>query len=56
MKTHVQFFDTDLHDVSWHFASVTYFDLIGSIGACVREFQHSKYKFSSHPKTLELTG
>ena len=57
MKTHVRgFFDTDLHDVNWHFASVTYFDLIGSIGACIREFQHSKYKFSSHPKTLELKG
>ena len=23
---------------------------------CGREFQRSKYKFSSHPKTLELTG
>ena len=25
-------------------------------GACGREFQHSKYKFSSHPKIMELTG
>ena len=25
-------------------------------GACGRESQHSKYKFSSHPKIMELTG
>ena len=29
----------------------TYFDLICLIGWCAREFQRSKYKFSSHPKT-----
>ena len=34
-----------------------YFDLlIGLVGGCVREFQRSKYNFSSHPKTLEITG
>ena len=42
-------------DTAWLVKSVTYFDLIGYIGGCVREFQRSKYKFSSHPKTLELT-
>ena len=36
--------------------SETYFNMIGQIGGCVREFQRSKYKFYSHPKTLELTG
>ena len=30
--------------------------LIGHIGGCGRGFQRSTYKFSSHPKTLELTG
>ena len=43
-------------DTAWLVKGVTYFNLIGSIGGCVREFQRSKYKFSSHPKTLELTG
>ena len=41
---------------AWLVKRVTYFDLIGLIGGCVREFQRSKYKFSSHPKALELTG
>ena len=41
---------------AWLVKSVTYFNRIGLIGGCVREFQHSKYKFSSHPKTLEFTG
>ena len=43
-------------DTAWLVKSATYFNLIGWIGGCVREFQRSKYKFSSHPKTLELTG
>ena len=42
-----------LLNTAWLVKSVTYFNLIGG---CVREFQRSKYKFSSHPKTLELTG
>ena len=43
-------------DTAWLVKSVTYFNLIGQIGGCVREFQRSKYKFSSHLKSLELTG
>ena len=43
-------------DTAWLVKSLTYFDLIGWIGECGREFQRSKYKFSSHPETLELTG
>ena len=39
-----------LLDTAWLVKSVTYFDLIGG---SVRGFQHSKYKFTSHPKTLE---
>ena len=39
---------------AWLVKSMTYFDLIGQIGGCGLEFQHSKYKFSSHPKALEL--
>ena len=42
--------------IAWLVKSVPYFDLIGCIGGRGREFQGSKYKFSSHPKTLELTG
>ena len=41
---------------AWLVKNVTYFNLIGKIDGCVREFQRSQYKFSSHPKTLELTG
>ena len=43
-------------DTAWLVKSMTYFNLIGYIGGCVREFQRSKYKFSTRPKTLELTG
>ena len=43
-------------DAAWLVKSVTFFNLIGYIGGCVRAFQRSKYKSSSHPKTLELTG
>ena len=43
-------------DTAWLVKCVAYFVLIGLIGGCVREFQRSKYKFSSHPKTLEITG
>ena len=39
---------------AWLVKSMTYFDLIGQIGRCGIEFQHAKYKFSSHPKALEL--
>ena len=41
-------------DIAWLVKSVTYFDLIGWIDGRGRQFQRSKYKFSSHPKTLEL--
>ena len=41
-------------DIAWLVKSRTYFDLNGWIGGCGHGFQHSKYKFSSHPKTLEL--
>ena len=43
-------------DTVWLVKSVTNFDLIGKFVGCVREFQRSKYKVPSHPKTLELTG
>ena len=43
-------------DTAWLVKSVTYFNLIGWIGWCVREFQRSKYKFSSHPKTPGTHG
>ena len=43
-------------DIASLVKSVTYFDPIGYIGGYVHEFRRSKYKFSSHPKTLELTG
>ena len=43
-------------DTAWLVKSVTYFDLIGKIGGCVREIQRSKYKCFLIPWTLELTG
>ena len=43
-------------DAAWLVKSVTFLNLIGWIGWCVREFQRSKYKFSSHPKTMKLPG
>ena len=52
----VRFLRSARLDTAWLVKSVTYFNLIGQIGGCVHEFQRSKYKFSSHPKTLELTG
>ena len=38
-------------DTAWLVKNMTYFDLIAKIGGCFREFQRSKYKFSSHPGT-----
>ena len=39
---------------AWLVKGIIYFDLIGQFGECGHEFQLSKHKFSTHPKTLEL--
>ena len=55
MTAHFFFLVRSLRSSRWDSVSlvksVTYFDLIGLIGGRGYEFQHSKYKFSSHPKT-----
>ena len=45
-----------LLDVAWLVESVTYLTWIGWIAVRGREDLRSKYDFSSHPKTLELTA
>ena len=49
-------FRSEQFDTAWLVKNMIYFDLIAYTGGCGRGFQCFYYNFSSHPKTLELTG